>query len=203
VLLGGGVALVAGSPAVAWPAAAAACAGSAAGVVALGRRGHGRPPAPAPSGLSRQLLVVPTLAALLAGAASAAVWTHGPTVVLAAGGLSPDHVGLLWVALGVGGLAGAAVDRPVARWGPGRTFSACTTLLALASAAVLLPGADAATALLGVACFGAAYMALSGTLILWGRRLDPQRGGPMTAWLFVALAVGQAAGSLAWAPLLG
>jgi predicted MFS family arabinose efflux permease len=203
VLLGGGAAVAAGSPAVAWPLAAAACACSAAAVVALGRGGHTPRPAPAPAASSARLVLGPTLAALLAGGLSAAVWTHGPTAVLAAGALAPDHVGLLWAALGVGGLAGAAIGRPVDRWGPGRTFSACTTLLTLASAAALLPGASAATVLLGAACFGASYMALSGTLILWGRRLDPQRGGSLTAWLFVALAVGQAIGSLAWAPLLG
>jgi predicted MFS family arabinose efflux permease len=203
VLLGGGVALVAGSPSVTWPAAAAACACSAAGVVVLGRPGRPLPPIPAPGGLARRLLAGPTLAAVGAGGCSAAVWTHGPTAVLAGGALAADRVGLLWVALGVGGLAGAAVDRPFARWGPGRTFAACTALLVLASGAVLLPGATAATALLGAGCFGAAYMALSGTLILWGRRLDPRRGGPLTAWLFVALAIGQAIGSLAWAPFLG
>jgi hypothetical protein len=203
VLLGGGVALAAGSPAVAWPAAAAACAGSAAGVVVLGRPGRPLPHTSAPGGLSRRLLVGPTLLAVLAGGASAAVWTHGPTALLAGGALAPDRVGLLWAALGLGGLAGAGVDRPVARWGPERSFAACTVLLVLASVAVLRPGATAVTALLGAGCFGAAYMALSGTLILWGRRLDPRRGGPLTAWLFVALAVGQAFGSLAWAPLLG
>ncbi len=50
-------------------------------------------------------------------------------------------------------------------------------------------------AVASLALFGAAYMALSGILILWGRLLRPAKGGQATAWLFLALAVGQAVGA--------
>ncbi|WP_022924677.1 hypothetical protein [Serinicoccus marinus] len=50
-------------------------------------------------------------------------------------------------------------------------------------------------AVLGLTLFGAAYMALTGTLILWGRVLAPLDAGQATAWLFLALSVGQAVGT--------
>ncbi|ANS78118.1 hypothetical protein SGUI_0722 [Serinicoccus hydrothermalis] len=49
--------------------------------------------------------------------------------------------------------------------------------------------------MLALALFGAAYMALTGTLILWGRVLRPQDAEQATAWLFLAVSVGQAVGT--------
>lgn len=203
VALGGVSALSGSDPGVAWPAAATLCLASATGVVALARsrRQPVRPPVTAP--LLPRALLAPTAMALAAGAGSAAVWTYGPTVALASSSVTPDRVGLLWVALGTGGLLGALVSAPVSRWGPGPTFVGCSALLGGTALAVLVPGGGTAVVLAGAAGFGAAYMAMSGTLILWGRRIDSSRAGSLTAWLFVALAVGQAGGSLAWGTVLG
>lgn len=46
-----------------------------------------------------------------------------------------------------------------------------------------------------VAIFGAAYMCLSGVLILWARTMWLSTAGAATSVLFIALAVGQALGS--------
>ena len=118
--------------------------------------------------------------------------------------LAPDRIGLLWLALGVGGLAGALVHRLVARWDPLRAFWGCAALMVAGSAGVLAPGPEGPWwALLGAAGFGAAYTSLSGVLILWGRLLDPARGARVTAWLFITLAVGQAGGSALLGTVLG
>jgi hypothetical protein len=102
----------------------------------------------------------------------------------------------LWAALGLGGLAGAFIDRPVSLYGPVATFLACMTTLLVGSTALLAPTLEGRLwCLMGAACFGAAYMAMSSVLLLWGRLLDPQRGAAITAWLFIALAVGQAIGA--------
>lgn len=200
VVVAGVLATTITAPTLAWVVMAAACAATAAAVVALSPRtlvidapprrshGHGRKP----------VLVLPIASALGAGFISAAVWTFGPTAVVARGALEPDQVGLLWTALGLGGLTGAFIDRLVSRCGPARTFLLCTTALAVGSMAVLAPSHGGMMwPLLGAACFGAAYMAMSGVLILWGRRLDPRRGAANTAWLFIALAIGQAIGAQA------
>ena len=201
------------SPGVAWPSMAGLCLVTGAAVVLTS---GGRPveapvearagalPVGRPAALaSPTSLGLPTVAALGAGVVSAATWTYGPTAVVSRGALEADQVGLLWVALGLGGLAGAFVDRPVARLGAARTFAFCTGTLVVASVAVLAPVSDGAwSPLVGAACFGAAYMAMSGVLILWSRLLDPERGAALTAWLFVALAVGQAAGAQLLGPVV-
>ena len=184
------------TPVVAWSVMSVLCLVPAAAVVVLGR--GARPPDPAPPRGDHRLrgLTWPIVAAVGAGAISSAAWTYGPTAVVAREALAADRIGLLWTALGLGGLAGALVHRPVARWGPGRAFLVCTTMLVAGSIMVLTPVPDGPWwALLGAAGFGAAYMSLSGVLILWGRLLDPDRGAAITAWLFIALAVGQAGGA--------
>jgi predicted MFS family arabinose efflux permease len=184
------------APVVAWYVMAVLCLVSAMAVVTLSRGARSTDPAP-PRGDNRlPALTWPILSALGAGAISSAAWTYGPTVVVAGEALPADRIGLLWVALGLGGLAGALVHRPVARWGPGRAFLVCAALLVAGSILVLAPIlAGAWCPLLGAAVFGAAYMSLSGVLILWGRLLDAERGAAITAWLFIALAVGQAGGA--------
>ena len=184
------------APSLAWPVMAALCLATATAVVVVS---SGTPFIAAPPPRSERhtaTLTLPTVSALGAGVISAAAWTYGPTAVVARGALDPDRVGLLWTALGLGGLAGAFVGRPVSRWGPATTFLLCTTALLGGSIGVLAPGLEGPWwALTGAACFGAAYMAMSGVLILWGRLLDPRRGAAITAWLFIALAVGQAIGA--------
>jgi len=183
-------------PGLAWAVIAAVCLATAAAVVVL-TSGTQVVDAQPPRNAGRtHTLTRPITWAFGAGVISAAAWTYGPTTVVAHGALEPDQVGLLWTALGLGGLAGAFVDRPVSRYGPVATFLLCTTVLLVASIAVLAPSLeDRWWPLIGAACFGAAYMAMSSVLILWGRLLDPQRGAAITAWLFIALAVGQAMGA--------
>ncbi len=186
------------SPGPAWLVMAGVCAAAAAAVVALSSGARLVAPTAEPSRPDRTSLAVPLALASGAGVASAAVWTFGPTAVVGRGALQPGQVGLLWAALGLGGLTGAFVAGPVSRYGPTRAFLLCTAALVVGSAAVLAPHDGGATLpLAGAACFGAAYMSLSGVLILWGRLVDPRDGAAATAWLFIALAVGQAVGAQA------
>lgn len=182
------------APSLAWPVMAAMCVATAAAVVVLSPGALAIDASPPRS--EHRLPTLPMISALGAGVISAAVWTYGPTAVVARGAMESDQVGLLWTTLGLGGLAGAFIARPVARYGPARTFLLCTSMLLVGSIAVLAPGLEGRWwPLIGAACFGAAYMAMSGVLILWGRILDPERGAAITAWLFIALAVGQAMGA--------
>lgn len=190
------------APGVAWPLMAFLCLATATAVVLLssGARFTG-----APQGAARRMptLTLPLASALGAGFISAATWTYGPTAVVARGALEPNRVGLLWMALGLGGLLGAFIHRPVSLLGPAKTFLLCTIALLATSIAVLAPHLQGRWwALIGVAGFGGAYMAMSGVLILWGRLLNAQRGAVITAWLFLALAIGQATGAQLLGPVL-
>ena len=196
VVVAGVLATVITAPGLAWAVIAAVCLATATAVVVLSPKTLVVDAPPPRSGGRTHTVRLPIVVALGAGVISAATWTYGPTAVVANGALEPDQVGLLWTALGLGGLAGAFIDRPVSRYGPIATLLLCTTTLLVASIAVLAPSSEGRLwPLIGAACFGAAYMAMSSVLILWGRLIDPQRGAAITAWLFIALAVGQATGA--------
>jgi MFS family permease len=195
-VIGAGVlAAVIPTPEVAWLLMAALCLATATAVAFLSSGTQIADPSP-PVARPQPSLTVPIVSAMTAGFISAATWTYGPSAVVARGALDPDQVGLLWTALGLGGFTGAFINGPVSRWGPARSFSLCAIVLLVTSIAVLTPNLEGRyLPLIGAACFGSAYMAMSGALILWGRRLDPQRGAAITAWLFLAVAIGQAAGA--------
>lgn len=146
---------------------------------------------------SWRLLVVPGVAAVIAGAGSALIWTFGPLTVTESGVVSADGVGGLWIALGVGGVLGTLTGVLVERWGRRGGWWLCSCALALAGAGLAL-SVGTGTAWVAYACmavFGAGYMGLSGVLVLWSRQVWPDAAGAGTSVLFIALAVGQAVGS--------
>ena len=137
------------------------------------------------------------LAALLAGAGSAAVWTFGRDLLTTTGGMPTATTALLWSVLGGAGILGAFSGDLVHRLGPHPAWAATAVVMAAATAVlVVLPDLVplAATAL---AAFGGSYVALSGVLIACAARVTPQRAAGSTAILFVALTTGQALGAAA------
>ncbi|MBF4994486.1 MFS transporter [Arthrobacter gandavensis] len=153
-------------------------------------------PAPRMPGLVEPaLLRRPLIAAGLAGASSAAVWTFGRTV-LAAGSEGELHSIAAWMMLGGFGMLGAAAGSIVQAWSLRTAWT--TTALLMSGGTLLLPAGQAvpAAGYASAAVFGASYIALSGVLIVWAVRTVPEQGAPGTVFLFIALAVGQAAGSV-------
>ncbi|QDB78297.1 YbfB/YjiJ family MFS transporter [Georgenia wutianyii] len=137
-------------------------------------------------------------AALLAGAASAATWTFGRDV-LVEGGMSVRASTVGWILLGVFGVLGAAAGDLIGRLGLRRTWP--VTMLAMAGATALLalvPG-TVAVAWPAATAFGAAYIAMTGVLLLWTTRLHPRAPAAGVGLAFLLLALGQSAG----APLVG
>lgn len=146
-------------------------------------------------------LAWPLLAAMLAGASSAAVWTFGRTVMAASAAGAPDTGGEAysigaWMVLGAFGVLGAFAGRIVQALSLAAAWA--LTSAAMAAATILLglfPGVPSA-AYGAAAVFGAAYTALSGVLILWAVRVVPERASSGTVALFIALAVGQSASAV-------
>lgn len=141
-------------------------------------------------------LVRPLVAAVLAGAGCAGVWTFGRDLMTIDGGLPDGTTGLLWCVLGAAGLVGGLSGDLVQRAGL-RTAWAGTAVVTAASGLLLaaLPSSVVAVGV-GLAGFGCAFVALSGVLIAWGAARLPDASAQAAAVLFIALTVGQAAGAV-------
>ncbi len=145
-------------------------------------------------GLVRLLLAAATL-----GLGSSAVWVFARDVVIATGGVSPSTATLMWILLGAAGTAAVLTGDLVGRIGLGPAWVAGMLLLAAATATIgLVPGSLPAI-FCAAAVFGAAYIALSGVLLLWGTRLHPDAPAFGVGAPFLLLALGQAVA----APVIG
>lgn len=138
-------------------------------------------------------------AAFLMGASSTTLWSFGGQLVSLQLGWNTTGAGLLWIAIGAAGIAGASAGTLVARFGIDRTHWLFLTALA---AGIMLVGTSITTPLLalcGGMLFGAAYIMLTGVYLIWGVTALPDR--PATGLMigFLTIAIGQTAG----APLFG
>ena len=149
----------------------------------------------APARASRTVPVLrrPLVAAVVAGAGSASVWTFGRDLLTQAG-VPAGVTGLLWCLLGaaglIGGLSGHLVGRVGVRgaWPIGAGVAAAAVVLLASSPSV-------PTAALSLACFGAAFVGLSGVLIAWAVEVVPHAAGQAAAVVFIGLTAGQALGA--------
>jgi len=211
VVVTGVLALAVPSVAAAWLLMAAVNAAAAGGVLLLVRHSPGLRAADVPGSSSSydwRTLATPAAGAAVVGAGSALVWSFGPLLATRSGPIDGSRVGLLWIALGVGGLLGPLTGRLVERCGLRGAWAVSVGAVVganLALAAGLALGLAWAT-YAAMAGFGAGYMCLSGVLILWAREAWPDAAGRGTSLLFIALAVGQAAGAAglgAWEDVAG
>lgn len=201
IVLAGGMALVAGSQwRLAWVAIAVL---SALATVASLRADRGRRSAAVRTGVGRGdlgRLARPLVAAALAGCSSAAVWTFGRSLM--AGSTSDGGSIAAWMVLGACGVLGAVAGPLVRAWDLRAAWALTCGAMAAATVALgLVPSGPLAVTAVGV--FGATYTAMSGVLIVWAVRVLPDSSAAATVVLFIALALGQAAGSVLVGALLG
>ncbi|MFO6453853.1 MULTISPECIES: MFS transporter [unclassified Aeromicrobium] len=137
-----------------------------------------------------------TVAAALAGAASAAVWTFGRDLMVAEG-LGDQGSTVAWILLGAFGVLGAGAGDLAARRGLPAAWSGTTLLLGGATAFLAVAPGRLVTASVAAASFGAAYIAVTGLLLVWATRVHPHSPAAGLGWAFLVLALGQAAGSSA------
>jgi predicted MFS family arabinose efflux permease len=139
------------------------------------------------------------LAAAALGAGSSAVWVFGRDLVVTAGGVGAFASTLMWIALGVAGVAGAFTGDLVGRIGLGRAWAAGMLLLAAATAAFALAPGWLPAVFAAAATFGAVYIALTGVLLVWGTRTYPDAPALGVGAAFLLIALGQTLG----APVVG
>lgn len=137
------------------------------------------------------------LAALLAGAGSAAVWTFGRDLLTTTGDMPESTTALLWSVLGGAGILGAFSGDLVHRLGLHVAWAATAVVMAAATAVLVILPHIVPLAATAVAAFGGSYIALSGVLIACATRVTPHCAAGSTASLFIALTAGQALGAAA------
>ena len=143
------------------------------------------------------------LAALLAGAGSAAVWTFGRDLLTTTGGMPAGTTALLWSVLGGAGVLGAFSGDLVHRLGLHTAWAATAVLMAATTAALVISPDLMPLAGTALAAFGGSYVALSGVLIACAARVTPHCAAESTATLFIALTAGQALGAATLGAIAG
>ncbi|WP_286928374.1 MULTISPECIES: MFS transporter [Aeromicrobium] len=138
-----------------------------------------------------------TVAAALTGVASAAVWTFGRDLLVTDGHLGEQASTIAWILLGAFGVLGAAGGDLTERFGLRAAWTATALVLAGATAVVAAWPGSLLAACFALAAFGAAYIAASGLLLLWGTRVHPRIPAAGVGWGFLVLALGQAVGAAA------
>lgn len=140
-------------------------------------------------------------ASLLTGLGSIAVWSFGRDLISTAGS-SVAVASIAWTVLGAAGIAGALGGDVMHRVGLRRAWVGTT--LAMSSATALLACAPSHTSaiLLSVSVFGAAYIGLTGLLLVWSTRVYPDSTSTGVGLSFFMLALGQALGAPAAGALI-
>ncbi len=152
------------------------------------------PPSPI-SALQWSRLSWLSMFAFAMGFVSSAYWIFAPDLVVTLGALPPDATGLLWLAAGIAGLGGAVIADLADRNNPPITQALMLMMLS-ASLALLAASPDQLVlAAFSALVFGLAYMSLTGLYLMTGIRLLPGRLSMGPVLPFMAVSLGQAAGS--------
>ncbi len=139
------------------------------------------------------------LASGLMGAASSAVWTSGRDVLAGTGGMSETGFSIAWIFLGAFGVLGAVAGDLTLRFGVRASWMATMLVLGAATGLLALCPGTIAVAWVASAAFGAAYIALTGLLLIWGTEVYAEAPAAGVGLAFLVIALGQAVG----APVVG
>lgn len=159
---------------------------------------------PAPEGVRPGTARVPVgawrlgCAAAVMGAASAATWTFGQDLLTASGGHGQATSVLAWIVLGACGLLGAAAGVMTERFGMGLAWIFCMLAMAGATAVLGLVPHLLGAALVASGVFGAAYIALTGLVLVWSTRVFERAPAVGVGASFLLIAAGQAAAAPVW-----
>ncbi len=131
------------------------------------------------------------------GMVSGLYWVFAPDFAVNAGGLAAGASAWIWLAVGVGGLAGVGAGDLVARHGPGISNAFAMAVLAAALTLLAANPGHVPLAMASAAAFGAAYMTLTGIYLVASTEIRADRPAAGAVVPFLAIACGQIAGSAA------
>ena len=140
-----------------------------------------------------------SLFAFAMGFVSAAYWIFAPDLASTLGALPSGSTGWLWLGVGIAGLGGAVVADLADRNNPPITQALMLMMLASSLALLAASPGQIIIAVFSALVFGLAYMSLTGLYLMTGIRLLPGRLSMGPVLPFMAVSLGQAAGS----PIVG
>ncbi len=129
------------------------------------------------------------------GFIASAYWVFAPDLAVNLGALPSGETGWLWLAVGIAGLGGAVVSDLADRNNPAITQALMLVTMAASLALLAASPGQLGLAVFSALVFGLAYMSLTGLYLISGIRLLPGRLSLGPVLPFIAVAVGQAAGS--------
>lgn len=135
------------------------------------------------------------LFAFATGFTSAVYWTFAPDTAITVGGLTATQASLIWLAVGLGGLGGAAIGDLVHRHGIAMTHG---FVMAALSAAIILTAAVPERFILvlfAAAIFGGSYISLTAVYLLAGVQAFADNPALGLTIPFFTIALGQVVGS--------
>ncbi len=133
--------------------------------------------------------------AFMMGFVSAAYWIFAPDLVVNLGAMPSDATAWLWLGVGVAGLGGAVVADLADRNNPPVTQALMLVTLAASLALLAASPDNLLISAFSALVFGLAYMSLTGLYLMTGIRLLPGRLSMGPVLPFMAVSLGQAAGS--------
>lgn len=140
-----------------------------------------------------------SLFAFAMGFVSSAYWIFAPDLVVTIGEVASGSAGWLWLGVGVAGLGGAVVADLADRNNPPITQALMLMMLAASIALLATSPGHLMLSAFSAMVFGLAYMSLTGLYLMTGIRLLPGRLSMGPVLPFLAVSLGQAAGS----PIVG
>ncbi|TDX31040.1 putative MFS family arabinose efflux permease [Modicisalibacter xianhensis] len=139
-----------------------------------------------------------TLAGLM-GVVSAAYWVFAPDAVITAGGLASSQTAWMWLAVGLGGLAGGGAGDLITRFGPALSHVIGLTVMSASLALLAIDPGHFPLALASAALFGVGYMTLTGFYLVRSTQIMAEAPALGPVLPLLATSTGQVAGS----PLAG
>lgn len=153
--------------------------------------------------LRRPGLAMLCTSAFAMGLSSTAIWTFGADSLRGEFGFTDTGIAWAWIALGVAGISGSLTGVLIDRYGMATIHRLSLLVIALAILTLAATGFSAAYGYAAMSVFGAAYIVSSGTYLIQGIRLLPDRPDLGLGVPFLCLALGQTAGAPVFGAMMG
>lgn len=135
------------------------------------------------------------VASLLTGLGSIAVWSFGRDQISTGGSAGVGVASIAWMALGAAGIAGAFGGDLARQIGLSRAWVGTTLAMSAATIGLAIAPWNVVALMVSVSIFGAAYIGLTGLLLVWSTRVYPDSPSLGVGLSFFTIALGQALGA--------